>query len=58
VRFESAYAAEFVAFVTVARGEAPSPCTAADGVAAVRIAEAATRSLHEHRPVRLAEIAG
>jgi myo-inositol 2-dehydrogenase/D-chiro-inositol 1-dehydrogenase len=58
VRFESAYAAEFVAFVAVARGEAPSPCTAADGVAAVRIAEAATRSLHEHRPVRLAEIAG
>jgi len=58
VRFESAYAAEFAAFVTVARGEAPSPCTAADGVAALRVAEAATRSLHEHRPVRLAEIPG
>ena len=56
IRFESAYAAEFVAFVAMARGEAPSPCTAQDGVAALRIAEAATRSLHEHRPVRLEEI--
>ncbi len=58
MRFESAYAAEFVAFLAVARGEASSPCTARDGVAALRIAEAATRSLHEHRPVRLEEIPG
>ena len=58
MRFESAYAAEFAAFVAVARGEAPSPCTARDGLAALRIAEAADRSLHEHRPVRLAEIPG
>jgi myo-inositol 2-dehydrogenase/D-chiro-inositol 1-dehydrogenase len=58
VRFESAYAAEFVAFLALARGEAPSPCTAKDGVAALRVAEAADRSLHEHRPVRLAEIPG
>jgi myo-inositol 2-dehydrogenase/D-chiro-inositol 1-dehydrogenase len=58
MRFESAYAAEFAAFVAVARGEAPSPCTARDGVAALRVAEAADRSLHEHRPVRLAEIPG
>ena len=58
VRFESAYAAELAAFVAVARGDAPSPCTAADGVAALRVAEAADRSLHEHRPVRLAEIPG
>lgn len=58
VRFESAYAAEFAAFVSVARGEAPSPCTARDGVAALRVAEAADRSLHEHRPVRLEEIPG
>ena len=42
----------------VARREVPSPCTARDGVAAMRIAEAATRSLHEHRPVRLEEIPG
>jgi myo-inositol 2-dehydrogenase/D-chiro-inositol 1-dehydrogenase len=58
VRFRSAYAAEFEAFVAVARGAAPSPCTAQDGVAALRVAEAADRSLHEHRPVRLAEIPG
>jgi myo-inositol 2-dehydrogenase / D-chiro-inositol 1-dehydrogenase len=56
-RFGAAYAAEFVAFVQVARGEIASPCTANDGVQALRIAEAATRSLHEHRPVRIEEIA-
>lgn len=56
-RFRSAYASELAAFVRVAAGEASSPCTARDGVEALRIAEAATRSLHEHRPVRLEEIA-
>jgi len=57
-RFEPAYRAEFSEFIRVARGEVPSPCAAQDGVAALRIAEAATRSLHEHRPVRLEEIPG
>jgi len=57
-RFHDAYAAEFATFVRVARGEQPSPCTARDGVQALRIAEAATLSLHEHRPVRLDEIPG
>ena len=57
-RFGDAYAAEFAMFVKVARGEAASPCTAHDGVEALRIAEAATTSLHEHRPVRLEEIPG
>ena len=57
-RFTPAYTAEFAEFIRVARGEVPSPCTARDGVAALRIAEAATRSLHEHRPVRLEEIPG
>ena len=56
-RFGAAYAAEFAAFVRVARGDEPSPCTARDGVEALRIAEAATLSLHEHRPVRVEEIA-
>lgn len=56
-RFPEGYADELRAFVGVARGEIPSPCTARDGVEALRVAEAATRSLHEHRPVRLAEIA-
>ncbi len=55
-RFTPAYAAEFAEFVRVAHGAVPSPCVARDGVAALRIAEAATRSLHEHRPVRLEEI--
>jgi myo-inositol 2-dehydrogenase/D-chiro-inositol 1-dehydrogenase len=55
-RFEPAYRAELSEFIRVGRGEVPSPCTAQDGVAALRIAEAATRSLHEHRPVRLEEI--
>jgi len=57
-RFADAYRAELAAFVTVARGTAPSPCTADDALAALRIAEAATRSLHEHRPVAVAEIPG
>jgi myo-inositol 2-dehydrogenase/D-chiro-inositol 1-dehydrogenase len=56
-RFSAAYSAEFAAFLRVARGDEPSPCTARDGVQALRIAEAATRSLHEHRPVRVEEIA-
>jgi myo-inositol 2-dehydrogenase/D-chiro-inositol 1-dehydrogenase len=56
VRFESAYAAELTAFMPVARGEAESPCTARDGVEALRIAEAATMSMTEHRIVRMAEI--
>ena len=55
-RFATAYRDELAAFVRVARGERPSPCTADDGVQALRIAEAATRSLHEHRPVRIEEI--
>ena len=56
-RLGAAYSAELAAFARVARGDEPSPCTAHDGVQALRIAEAATRSLHEHRPVRLEEIA-
>jgi myo-inositol 2-dehydrogenase/D-chiro-inositol 1-dehydrogenase len=56
VRFENAYRAELGAFLHVARGEQASRCTARDGVEALRIAEAATRSLKEHRIVPLAEI--
>jgi myo-inositol 2-dehydrogenase / D-chiro-inositol 1-dehydrogenase len=55
-RFEPAYRAELATFVEVAGGRTPSPCTARDGVAALRIAEAATRSLHEHRPIRIDQI--
>ncbi|MBA2720149.1 MAG: Gfo/Idh/MocA family oxidoreductase [Chloroflexi bacterium] len=57
-RFSDAYRDELAAFLRVARGDEASPCTANDGVAALRIAEAATLSLHEHRPVRIEEIPG
>jgi myo-inositol 2-dehydrogenase / D-chiro-inositol 1-dehydrogenase len=42
------------AFTEVVAGTRPSPCTLHDGVEASLIAEAATRSWREHRPVRLA----
>ncbi|HYM84806.1 MAG TPA: Gfo/Idh/MocA family oxidoreductase, partial [Candidatus Dormibacteraeota bacterium] len=56
-RFEEAYRAELLAFLRVARGEMPSPCSARDGLEAMRVSVAATRSRKEHRPVRLSEIA-
>jgi myo-inositol 2-dehydrogenase/D-chiro-inositol 1-dehydrogenase len=55
-RFHDAYVDELRAFLRVARGEEESACTARDGLEAVRVAVAATRSLHEHRPVRIAEV--
>lgn len=57
-RFEPAYRAELAAFVRLVRGEIASPCTARDGVEALRVAEAATLSLADHRPVRVSEIPG
>ena len=58
VRFEDAYRAELAAFLTLVRGEIASPCTARDGVESLRIAEAANRSMAEHRPIRLTDIPG
>jgi myo-inositol 2-dehydrogenase/D-chiro-inositol 1-dehydrogenase len=55
-RFEPAYRAELEAFLPFARGETDSPCTARDGLEAMRIAIAATLSRREHRPVRIEEI--
>jgi myo-inositol 2-dehydrogenase/D-chiro-inositol 1-dehydrogenase len=55
-RFEPAYRAELLEFLRVARGEIPTPCTARDGLEAMRISVAASRSRIEHRPVRLEEI--
>ena len=55
-RFTDAYRDELAAFLRVARGELASPCTARDGLEAMRIAVAATRSLREHRPIRVAEV--
>lgn len=55
-RFAKAYRAELTAFLDVAAGRAPSRCTARDGLEAMRIAEAASRSLAERRVVELHEI--
>ena len=56
-RFGDAYREELRAFLRVARGEEQSACTARDGLEAVRVAVAATRSMREHRPVKVAEVA-
>ncbi|MGH2358424.1 MAG: Gfo/Idh/MocA family protein [Candidatus Limnocylindria bacterium] len=55
-RFEQAYRDELRAFVEVAAGRATSACSARDGLEAMRVAEAASRSLTERRPVGLDEI--
>lgn len=57
VRFDAAYRAELAHFIRFARGEAENACTVAEAHEALRIAEAATLSLREHRPVGLEEIA-
>ena len=56
VRFGDAYRAELAQFLRFARGEAENACTAADALAALRIAEATGRSWRARRPVALAEI--
>ena len=55
-RFEYAYRAELVAFLGAARGESAPATTGRDGVEALRIAIAATRSFVERRTVRLEEV--
>ena len=55
-RLAPAFRAELTAFTELVAGTRPSPCTVADAMAAGWIAEAATASLHQHRPVRLKEI--
>jgi myo-inositol 2-dehydrogenase/D-chiro-inositol 1-dehydrogenase len=55
-RFTDAYREELRAFLRVARGEEASACTARDGLEALRVAIAGTRSLHEHRPVQVSEV--
>jgi myo-inositol 2-dehydrogenase/D-chiro-inositol 1-dehydrogenase len=55
-RWDDAYRDELRAFVEVARGERPSPCTARDGVEALRLAQALTLSAREGRVVKLAEV--
>jgi len=55
-RLADAFRAELAAFTEVVAGKRPSPCTVADAVAASLVAEAATRSRREHRPVRVDEV--
>jgi myo-inositol 2-dehydrogenase/D-chiro-inositol 1-dehydrogenase len=55
-RFADAFRAELTAFTEVVAGTRQSPCTLHDGVEASLIAEAATRSWREHRPVRVDEV--
>jgi myo-inositol 2-dehydrogenase/D-chiro-inositol 1-dehydrogenase len=55
-RFADAYREEMRVFLEVADGRCQSPCTARDGLEAMRIAVAATRSRSEGRPIRLDEI--
>jgi myo-inositol 2-dehydrogenase/D-chiro-inositol 1-dehydrogenase len=55
-RLAAAFRAELAAFTEVVAGDRPSPCTAQDALEVAYIAEAATLSRQEHRPVRLAEL--
>jgi myo-inositol 2-dehydrogenase/D-chiro-inositol 1-dehydrogenase len=55
-RYETAYRAELEAFLACCRGIRPPAATARDGLEAMRIAVAATRSHVERRPVALDEV--
>jgi myo-inositol 2-dehydrogenase/D-chiro-inositol 1-dehydrogenase len=56
-RFDAAYRRELAAFVDLARGGGPSPCTVEDAEIALRVAVACDVSRREHRPVRVDEVA-
>jgi myo-inositol 2-dehydrogenase/D-chiro-inositol 1-dehydrogenase len=56
-RFHIAYITELTAFVDVAAGRAPSPCTAADALQALYVAEACDISRREGVPVRVEQAA-
>ena len=55
-RFADAFRAELAAFTDVVAGTIPSPCTVADAVEVGWIAEAATLSRQQHRPIPMAEL--
>lgn len=55
-RYMPSYAAEWAAFVEVVKGGGVVPVTLEDGVAALAMAEAATRSAKSGAPVRLADV--
>jgi len=55
-RFAAAYRAELAAFVELAAGGGPSPCTMADALEAFYVAEACELSRARHAPVAVAEV--
>ena len=55
-RFADAFRAELAVFTEVVAGTRPSPCTIEDALETGWVAEAATLSLAEHRPVRIDEV--
>jgi myo-inositol 2-dehydrogenase/D-chiro-inositol 1-dehydrogenase len=55
-RLIDAFRAELTAFTEVVAGRRSSPCTVDDALAVTWIAEAATLSLQQHRPVRIDEV--
>jgi myo-inositol 2-dehydrogenase/D-chiro-inositol 1-dehydrogenase len=55
-RFAEAFRNELTAFTEVVAGSRPSPCTIADALETGWVAEACTKSLQQHRPVRIDEV--
>ena len=56
-RLTAAFRAELLAFTEVVAGQRTSPCTVDDAMAVGYMAEAATLSLQQHRPVQIDEVA-
>ena len=55
-RLTAAFRAELQAFTEVVAGQRKSPCTVDDAMAVGYMAEAATASLQQHRPVQIDEV--
>lgn len=55
-RFEKAYVAELARFVDVAAGRAANPCTPAEALEALYVAEACGLSMRQGRPVRIDDV--
>lgn len=55
-RFGDAYRSELHAFIEVAQGSCPSPCTLHDGLEVFWIAEACDRCMRQGRSIRLEEL--
>ncbi len=55
-RFANAFRAELAAFTEVVAGKQVTPCSINDALETSWVAEAATLSLAEHRPVTIAEM--